>query len=230
MIDIHSHVLHGIDDGSPNIETSIELIKYEAKQGVTDLFVTPHFNKFRGYLSDYQHNQKLFNELRQRVEDEKIDIRLHLGTEIYYDQHTLKHLSDKTVSPLGHSSFVLIEFSLDDESEDVPEAINNLTAKGYTPIIAHPERYPYMQKPEIYYHLRRMGAQIQINASSILGQYGRKIKKLCCQLIDQGYVDFVASDIHSFRQASLLDAYQAVCKKFDQQKAQDLFYNKKILK
>lgn len=230
MIDIHSHVLPGIDDGSPDIDTSIELIKYEAEQGVTDLFVTPHFNKYRGYLSEHRDNQVLFDELFQRVKEEEIDIQLHLGTEIYYDQQTLKHLEKGIVAPLGDSAYVLVEFSLGDETEDIPEAIHNLTAKGYHPIIAHPERYPYMQNPEIYYHLRRMGALIQINASSILGQYGRKIKKLCYKLIEQGYVDFVASDMHSFRQSSLIDAYQAIQKKFGEAVAKGLFQNQSILK
>lgn len=229
MIDIHTHLLPFVDDGSPNIETSIELIKDEIKQGVTDIFVTPHYFKHRGYLSPVVENVKIFYKLLEEVNNQNLEVNLYLGTEIYYNRHTVRDLEAGLTKTLGDSSYVLIEFSLYEEDEDIPEAINNLTAKGYIPIIAHPERYPYLIDIKYYTYLRRMGAKIQINASALIGDYGRKIKKFVLKLIKNNLVDFVASDIHDFRMSNLKKAYEVVESSFSKVKAEELFNNKTVL-
>lgn len=229
MIDIHTHILPGVDDGSPDMETSIALLKEELKQGVTDIFVTPHYFKYRGYLSTSDENQLIFNQLVEEKKKQNININLYLGTEIYYDKDTIRNLENSIVKPLGDSKFVLVEFSLFEESEDILEAINSITAKGYTPVIAHPERYPYIKKEDAYYYMRRMGAKIQINASSLLGDYGKKTKKFVFKLIKKNLIDFVASDIHGFRKVKLSEAYEVVKKAFSIEKANDLFNNVSIL-
>ncbi|XFA98545.1 CpsB/CapC family capsule biosynthesis tyrosine phosphatase [Candidatus Izemoplasma sp. B36] len=226
MIDIHTHILPNVDDGSPDLETSIELIKNEINQGVTDIFVTPHYYKYRGYLSSSEQNKKIFDMLVDRVNELELKINLYLGMEVYYTIDMLKLLENNTLSTMNHSSYVLIEFSLNKELESIPEAINNLTAKGYVPIIAHPERYPYLTKISEYEYIKRMGALIQVNASSINGYYGRKVKKFVLNLIKNNLVDFVASDIHSFRTSKLLDAYNLVKKQFSEETAKKLFFNK----
>lgn len=83
MIDIHTHILPYVDDGSSNINQSIELIKYEINEGVTDVFVTPHYFMFRGYISTYENNKKIFNNLIQEVKKQNLNINLHLGNEIF---------------------------------------------------------------------------------------------------------------------------------------------------
>ena len=228
MIDIHTHILHRVDDGSPDLKTSIDIIKSEINQGVTDIFVTPHYILHRGYMSPFEENLPIFQELKEEVKNQGLEVNLYLGTEIYYNQKTLKDLADNLVKPLGDSKYLLVEFSLYEESEDIPEAINNLTAKGYIPIIAHPERYPYLVDINAYRYLKRMGAKIQINASSINGDYGRKIKKFVFNLISNDLIDFVASDVHSFRASKLLDAYNIISKKFSNEVANKLFNNREI--
>lgn len=228
MIDIHTHILPCIDDGSPDMDTSLELIKAEIEQGVTDLFVTPHYYHLRGFISPVEENEKIFEKLKEEVKKQGLEINLYLGTEIYYDRKTLKNLENNIVKPLGDSKHVLVEFSLFKEIEDIPEAINNLTAKGYTPIIAHPERYPYIKKIESYFYMKRMGAKIQLNASSILGKYGGKTKKFVFKLIENNLVDFIASDMHNFRMDGLKDAYLVVEKAFSKEKADKLFNNASV--
>lgn len=229
MIDIHTHILPGVDDGSPNMETSIKLLKEEINQGVTDVFVTPHYYKFRGFYSTSDENTVIFQQLVEEIKKHNMQINIYLGTEIYYDKNTIKNLNNKVVLPLGNTKFVLIEFSLCEESEDILEAINGITAKGYIPIIAHPERYPYIKSIDAYYYMRRMGAKIQINASSLIGNYGRKTKKFVLNLIKSNLVDFVASDMHDFRMVKLSEAYKVVEKTFSIEKANELFNNKSIL-
>ncbi len=229
MIDIHTHILQGVDDGSLDLETSIELITYEIKQGVTDIFVTPHYIKYRDYLSTYEENLILFDSLVQEVKKKHLEVNLHLGNEIFYDRHTTSNLSNGIVTTLGKSNFVLLEFSLFEETEDIGEAIHNVKSRGYIPIIAHPERYPYIRDINDYRIMKRMGAYIQINCSAINGEYGKKIKKMVLNLIKNNLVDFVASDIHDFRRSSLLDAYAIVQKAFGEDNANKIFNNRSVL-
>ena len=229
MIDIHTHILPYVDDGSPDIETSIELIQSEINQGVTDIFVTPHFMKYRGYLKSVEENELIFNQLIEKVRDLKLDVKIYLGMEIFYDRNTIKYLENKTVKGLGQSKYVLIEFSLYEETEDIPEAINNLTAKGYIPIIAHPERYPYVKNMSDYQFLKRMVAKIQINEGTIMGNYGKQIKKFNLNLIKNQLVDFIASDVHYFRSNQMKDAYEVIKKQFGSEISEKLFNNKSIL-
>ncbi len=228
MIDIHTHILPYVDDGSSSINKSIELIKYEISQGVTDIFVTPHYFLFRGYISTYKDNLKLFNYLTQEVRKQNLNINLHLGNEIYYTQETLKYLEEKRVIPLGNSKYVLIEFSIYNDTGDIPEAINDLTALGYIPIIAHPERYRYLTDIIDYKMMKKMGAKIQINVGAILGEYGSKVKRGVFKLIEENIVDFVASDIHDFRKNGLKTGYEIIKKKFSQIIADKLFNNNAI--
>lgn len=228
MIDIHTHILPYVDDGSSNINQSIELIKYEINEGVTDVFVTPHYFMFRGYISTYENNKKIFNNLIQEVKKQNLNINLHLGNEIFYTQDTLKYLNEKRIIPLGNSKYVLIEFSLIKDTGDMPEAINDLTAVGYIPIIAHPERYKYLTDINDYLMIKKMGAKIQINVGAILGEYGNKVKKGVFKLIEHNLVDFVASDIHDFRKNGLKKGYGIIKKKFTQTVADKLFNNSAI--
>ncbi|MBN2876442.1 MAG: exopolysaccharide biosynthesis protein [Bacilli bacterium] len=228
MIDIHTHILPYVDDGSSDLETSIKLIEYEISQGVTDIFVTPHYYRFRNYLSPHKENLKIFEELLEETKKRELNIALHLGNEIYWDESSLSKLANGTAVSLGGSKHVLIEFSMFRDQGNIPDAINDLTATGYIPIIAHPERYPYITNTDDYRKMRKMGAKIQVNAGAIIGDYGKKVKKFVLNLIKQNLVDFVASDIHDFRIKGLAEAYQIVEQKFSRETADSLFTNKSI--
>lgn len=229
LVDIHTHILPYVDDGSPDMETSVELIKYEINQGVTDIFITPHYFRFREFLSTYEENAMIFNDLLAEIKKQNMNINLYLGNEIFCDQLTLKYLEAKTVIPLGGSKYVLVEFSLYHDTGAIPEAINDLTAIGYIPIIAHPERYTYLTQIADYTMMKKMGARIQVNVGSILGDYGHKVKKFVFKLIKNNLVDFVASDIHNFRRSGLRDAFEVIKKRFSPETAERLFNNREIL-
>ncbi len=228
MIDIHTHILPYVDDGSPGLETSIDLIKSEIEQGVTDIFVTPHYMKYRNFLSTYEDNKIVFNKLVEKVKEENLEVNLYLGNEIYYDNKTLENLRNNVVVSLDKSKYILVEFSLYQETEDIPDAIHNLVAKGYIPIIAHPERYPYITNVSDYKIMKKMGAKIQINAGAINGDYGKKIKKMVMNLIKNNLVDFIASDVHDFRTSEMFSAYNIVKKAISKEKADQIFINKMI--
>jgi protein-tyrosine phosphatase len=228
MIDVHAHVLPFVDDGSPDTESSLKLLDDAAKAGVTEMFLTPHYMKVRNFISDHLHNQAVFDAFSEAAKQAGIPVKLHLGNEIYYTISTIKDLKNKTVVPLGNSNKVLLEFSLTQEEEDLTEAIHNMKALGYQPIIAHPERYPYL-KPADYGVIKKMGALIQINAPSVTGRYGAEMQKTVFRMIKAGVVDFVGSDIHKARPNNMREAYDLVAQKFGLETAERLFNNATVL-
>lgn len=227
MIDIHTHILPYIDDGSKTMDASLSMLKKEEELGVTDIFLTPHYMKSRNYLSPAKDNLAVYEQLVEEAKNAGIHIRLHLGNEIYYRLESVSDLRNKTVLPLGNTKKVLLEFHPTQEDEDIAEAIHNMKALGYVPIIAHIERYEYLKMTD-YPLIRKMGALIQVNAGSLLGVLGDKAKKLALKLIKMNLVDFIASDIHDFRVNYMAEAYQMIEKKFSKDTADKLFHNTKI--
>ncbi len=228
MIDIHTHVLPFVDDGAKDIDASLRMIEESAAIGVKDLFCTPHYMKSRNYLSTAKANRQIYDNLLQVIEKQDIPIKLHLGNEIFYTIDSLQDLRDGTVMPLGNSRLVLIEFSLSKDHEDLDEAVHNVTSLGYVPVIAHPERYDYLDLKHDYPILRKMGAMFQVNASSIIGKSGHDLQKRALYLIKKGYADFVASDIHASRQNYMLEAFDFIIHKFGDAIARKLFENNAV--
>lgn len=229
MIDIHTHVLPFVDDGSTAMDLSLQLLQESVTIGVTDLFLTPHYMKTRDYLSTATENREVFLQLQEEVKKRNIPIRLYLGNEIFYTIDSLHDLRSGIVIPLGDSDKVLLEFSTTDIHEDIGEAIHNVKALGYVPIIAHSERYPYIDSLKDYEIMRKMGALIQVNASSVVGISGKTMQKMAFKLIKNELVDFIASDIHVSRKNYMKEAYHLVSKKFGDRSASRLFMNQSVL-
>ncbi len=208
---------------------SIDLIKKEIQAGVTDVFVTPHYIKIRNYLSDYASNLAIFKELQAEVEKADLKVNLYLGNEIYATSTLLKDLKDQRTTTLGDSKMVLVEFSLTEPDYEIAEAINDLVSMDYIPVIAHPERYPYINNIHDFKIMKKMGALIQVNAESVCGVYGKKIRKFVFQCLKEDLVDFIASDIHNFRKNRLAEAYETVKRKFSPELADKIFNNRSIL-
>jgi len=229
VIDIHSHVLPFVDDGSDNMEMSLAMIREASEAGVTDLFLTPHYMRLRDYLSNASENREIFSELTNKVKQEGISIKLYLGNEIYYSLDILDALRTGTIIPLGNSNKVLVEFSLFEEDEEITEAIHNIKSLGYVPIIAHPERYPYISKLSDYEIIKQMGALIQLNASSIIGQRDKLAHKKAVAIIKAGLADFIASDQHVPGKNHLEEARNIINRKFGLPVAKALFENTVVL-
>lgn len=223
MVDIHTHILPFVDDGPKSVEKSIALLEDSIKQGMTTIVLTPHYMKYRGYLSTARDNRSVFEELISVVSVKGLNIHLILGQEIYYTSDTIQNIRDQMVIPFGNTKLMLVEFSTSEE-DDIAEAIHNIKSLGFIPIIAHVERYDYLSVSDISM-LKRMGALIQVNAGSVIGEYGTKAKALIHKLLKEDLVDFVASDIHPFRKNYMKDAYAYVLKKYGQAMSQKLFYN-----
>jgi len=218
MIDIHTHILPGVDDGSQSFEQSITLIKEEIKQGVTHIVCTPHVLSKEQKTSRAFHIEQ-FNKLKEMTKD--LNVELILGAEIYHHDHMDINYDDYVFE---NTNILLIEFSTSHE-HDIESVAFNLQAQGYQVIIAHVERYPYLDKSD-YQKIRNTGALLQVNASAILGISKYANKKTVKYLIKHRLIDVVATDTHHItrRPPNLKDAYKKLEKKYDKELLKQLFH------
>ncbi len=222
MIDIHSHILPNVDDGSKSLENSLKILKHEVNNGVNKIVLTPHF-KTDNYTPTIKEIMDRYNELVNAVKNEKINIELFLGQEIYCDENVYKRLANKEVMTINGTNCILVEFSFQ-EYQDIPDYIYNLTKLGYTPIIAHFERYEYLDW-NCLIELKQMGALFQTNASAVIGEDGKKIQKVIISAIKQGIVDFVAGDCHAHNPSIIGKAYKKTLKHCGKTITDDVFIN-----
>ena len=210
MIDIHTHVIPYVDDGSPNLETSIEMIKHEISIGVDSIICTPH-HIYHRYEKSVEEIKSNFRLLKEAVEKENLPIKLYLGQEICYShrEDIIKMLQEGKLLTLNNTNRVLLEFHFTREPEDLLDIIYNFSIHGYEVIIAHVERYEWMTLDKVI-ALKGEGALIQINSNSYLGLTTWKEKRFTKLLLKKGLVNYVASDTHSFRPSTLDKSYKKI--------------------
>lgn len=198
MIDIHCHLLNNVDDGAKTLEETLEGLKLAQKSGFTDIILTPH------YIDDYYNNdknliEKKIEELKKEIVKNNILINIHQGNEIYFCDDLAKLLNmNNAPSTLAGSRYVLFELPFNNKLFSLTDEITKLKKSGYIPILAHPERYSFVQEnPECLKELVELGVLIQSNFGSIIGQYGKTAKKTLKILLKNNMVHFLASDTHS---------------------------------
>lgn len=221
FIDIHSHILPNVDDGSSSFETSLAILKKQQSIGVEKIILTPHYRQglFNISLSELQEK---FSNFKNLVKENGLNVQLFLGQEIYCDNTIYENLKNGVVGTLNGTKYVLVEFNVFGTAPIV-EYVYNLIEMGYTPIIAHFERYSYLDA-ETLIDLKQMGALIQANAEAIIGKHGKTIQNYILEGIAKGVVDFVAGDIHTKRQTHLEKAYKIVSKSICEEAAEAVFY------
>jgi tyrosine-protein phosphatase YwqE len=203
VVDMHSHLIPGIDDGSKTIESSIELIKNLNDLGYKKLITTPHI------MSDYFRNtpdiiHNGLTKLKLELENSGIDIEIEAAAEYYVDFEFQKKLRTEKLLTFG-GNYVLFELSYYNSPQNLEEVIFELQTNGYKPILAHPERYSYWHNNfEIYSNLKDKGVFFQLNLNSLTGEYSPLSKKIAEKLIDSEYVEFLGTDTHNLRHIELL--------------------------
>lgn len=194
-IDVHSHILYGIDDGSKTIEQSINILKKCEEEGINKMILTPHYIEDTNYNKNNKDKKGLFEKLKSEAQKQNINIELYLGNEVYANDNIVELLEKNEILTLNNSRYMLIEFPLLNENLNDINIIYNLKLSNITPIIAHPERYEYITIDKVIKYIK-LGAFIQINEGSLLNYYGKKAKKISKQLLKNRLVHFVGSDIH----------------------------------
>lgn len=198
MIDIHSHVLPGVDDGSESMEMSLEMLSLAAESGVDTLVTTPHCNIPREY-DNYADDDLLerWQQLDAAVQSEKIDIKLVRGMEIFATEELPSLLKNHRVWTLNDTAYFLTEFSFDEDPDFCRTILRRCCQLGFKPIIAHPERYFFIQDdPELAYEFCISGYGLQINKGSLLGRFGYGPKQTAELILQHGLCACVASDAH----------------------------------
>lgn len=202
MIDIHCHILPGVDDGSRRIDESIEMAKIYIENGIEKVIATPH------YIEDinpatFEENKIVLENLKKALKDEGLELEIYLGNEIYASPNTLEHIMEKRVATLNGTKYVLVEMPMFDVPMYMENIIYELCIKGYAPIIAHPERNSKIQEdPNILYEFLTRGALAQLNLPSIEGRYGEASKRTGELLLKHNMIHFVGTDAHSPRSRS----------------------------
>lgn len=224
FIDVHTHILPYVDDGSDTWETSLELLRQGEKEGVVAAIATPHVLS----EADYKYEADIitkFNELKQRANDAKLKIQLFLGCEIYVQPDmTLEH----KISTINHNGkYFLVEFPMTSIPRFVAEKFFDFIVDEKVPIVAHPERnIGFMNRPNLAFEFVQRGALMQVNSPSIIGKHGNKAQQLAFQFIENDLVHFVGSDCHNpnHRSMALKEAYNIVYNQWGKEKADLLFY------
>lgn len=201
-VDFHSHLLPGIDDGSPDMNTSLNLIRGMQALGFRKLITTPHV------MSDFYPNTREIilrkkTEVQEALEEMGMEISFDAAAEYYIDETFAALLKKEPLLTLPGNR-VLIEMSFQQAYIDLHRVVFDLQMKGYHPIMAHPERYPYLRSIDDYENLKTMGCQLQLNLLSLTGYYGKPVQQSAKMLLQNDLVDYIASDLHHERHAAQL--------------------------
>ena len=204
FVDIHSHLLPGIDDGAKNLDNSIELILKMRSYGIKNIITTPHV------LGDvYANSSNTIKEKLQEVKEELIkrnikDISIEAAAEYMMDEQFSKLLEKDDILTLK-DNFVLVEMSYFSAPINIYEILFEIQLKGYKPVLAHPERYSFYHNDFNNYHkLKKAGCLFQLNLLSLTEQYGKGVQKVSDKLLKENLYDFVGTDIHHSRHLELL--------------------------
>jgi protein-tyrosine phosphatase len=222
MIDIHTHILPMFDDGSDSMDASLEMLLGEILNGVTHIICTPH--ALRSDIKPYslEDLKAGFNKFKAKIE-ENYPVKLYLGQEIYVGSNIVTSLRKKEVLTLNDSNYILLELSYSTKPDHLDEIIYACEVLGLKIILAHVERYPYLSIDDIE-ELSEMGILMQVNSSSVVSN-DKNVRNKVSKLFKKNLVNFVASDIHSFRENTLKDAYDLINSKYGEEVANDVFYN-----
>ena len=225
--DIHSHLLPGVDDGAKDLEQSRELLQMAWDYGTRTIFLTPH------YRGPYKKNtpemlRSAYRDLCQMAAEAFPGMRLYLGNEVHYQSDVPDRLTDGRILTMADSQYVLLEFQTRALRSQVVTAVAETARYGYTPIIAHAERYDIFRKePSLVEDVMRYGALIQLNADSVLGKHGWGVKWFCHKVLKARNAHFIASDAHDsqHRTPLLRECFLRVHKKYGAEYAVQVFFH-----
>lgn len=202
--DMHSHLLPGIDDGAPDLDTSVMLIKGMMAMGYQKFITTPHI-----YPDLYPNNKETitaaYQLLIQRLKEEQLDVEIKAAAEYFIDDMFAERLEKKEELLTIHKNWVLVEISFVSPPNDLNETIFNLILNGYQPVLAHPERYSYYYQPEVFHRFKDQGCYLQINILSLLGYYGKTAQETARMLVKEQLVDLAGTDLHHARHLQALN-------------------------
>lgn len=200
MIDIHTHILFGIDDGSKSIEESIGILEKLSKIGFTGVILTPHYIDNSEYVANNKVKKLLLKQLEEKLEEKNIPIKLYLGNEVFIDDDIIEKIYAQEIHTLNNTSFLLVELPLVEKFEYALDVFFELRNRGVQIVLAHPERYVMIQKNvKLINSFIEVGCLLQGNIDSLSGKYGRAAIKIFTKLLKDRKYFVLASDVHHER-------------------------------
>lgn len=205
MVDVHSHLIPGVDDGASSMEESLELIRAMSDLGYQKIITTPHvMNDF--YPNTTDDIRSRLKRLQAHVDAACIDMEIEAAAEYYLDEHLMQMLEEKKELLTFGDNYLLFETSFLNEPAYLREGIFQILSNGMKPVLAHPERYVFVQnRPEMLEDLMDRGLLLQINTISLSGYYSKAAKKLAEFLIDQKAVSFLGTDCHNKKHLEMME-------------------------
>lgn len=196
IVDMHCHILSGLDDGAQSISETISMLRVAVSEGISDMIVTPHFRAGRFMTSPDAILQRLL-QIQEIADREQIPIRLYPGSEIYYFDDIVSCLRQHCLCTMNGTEYVLVEFSPSAMFRTMQNAADRMLSEGYRPILAHAERYACLLKNvENALFLRDIGVCLQVNASTVAGKNGMEGKRFVHLLLKRNAVDLIGTDAH----------------------------------
>lgn len=194
MVDIHSHILPSLDDGSRSLEESLQMARQAVSSGIRHMAATSHGNFYDYTLEDYR---KVLRKTQEAFTTEQIPLKLYPGMEIFLDEDAFFLLERKELLSLNSTDYLLVEFDFEERPEKVTDRIRRLLDQDWRIVLAHPERYRFIQRdPDLAYDLADLGCVLQVNGGSLLGDFGRTCQQAALRFLEDGIVGAIASDAH----------------------------------
>ena len=221
LMDIHCHILYGVDDGARNVRVTRKMLEMAWEDGIRAMIATPHYRPDRWPVS-WEQREAALAKTRRLAQELDPDFRIYTGNEIFYREDAAARLAEGAAATLADSRYVLVEFHPQDSYEYLRQGLQSLRMEGYEVILAHWERYEcLLQEPERLEELAGSGIGIQSNADAVLGDRGRAVKKRTRDMLEAGLVPYVATDCHGIqgRTPQLRGAYEYIRKKVGEETA-----------
>ncbi len=197
QVDLHSHFIPAIDDGVQSVDEAVYLIRELRELGIQKIITTPHVMS-EGFTNSPDIIRNGLFQVKNALIAQGIDISIEAAAEYYLDDQFQERLSHEELLTLNGSYF-LFEMSYMNKAPNLDEVLFHLSSNGYKPVMAHPERYNYYHDHDLqaYRDLRDKGVYLQLNMGSLIGAYSPEIRRVSRQMIKEGLVDFIASDMHN---------------------------------
>lgn len=199
LIDIHSHILPGVDDGSKDMEMSLDMLRIAYEEGTRKVILTPHYMLGKNSYT-YKELDERFEYLKSEISERNLfpDMKLYLGNEILYEEGIVTRLREGDIHTMNGTRYILVEYNIKTPYSEILHSIDEMTAARYWPVIAHVERYQALEG-----HLDRIeeiidkGCLLQMNISSVEGGFLNENKRWCRKLLKKGYITFFGTDAHN---------------------------------
>lgn len=226
LVDLHCHILPGIDDGSRDLETSLHLARQAVLDGVTHILATPH-HLDNDYVNHARDVERLASDFQAKLDQEGIKLKVFPGQEVHINGDLLDHYDD-LLGIDADKRYMLLELPHNDVPRYTKQLIFNLKKKGTTPVIVHPERNKVIQEHlGLLYEFIEAGALAQLTSTSYLGGFGSHVEEISKQLVEHNLVQILASDAHALKGRGfvLSEAFDKLAKEFGQDKARSFETN-----